>query len=98
MKYVLTLSIILLLFLSACSVEMINQKSVAMGNEGYLVLTGSLNGKEVIINEEPVNVGYSQKLGLKSGTYNLQILSSGKLLLKRSVFITAGQIVEVSVP
>lgn len=98
MKYILILSIIFLLFFGACSIEQINQKSVSMGDEGYLVLTGSLGGKEVIINEQPVNVGYSQKLGLKSGTYNLEILSSGIVLLKRSVFITAGQIVEVRVP
>ncbi|MCB5278893.1 MAG: hypothetical protein PHI70_10320 [Proteiniphilum sp.] len=98
MKQVLLICCMLLFILSACSVHKMNQNAVAEDNFGYVLLLGNLDGRRVLINEKSVIIDEGNRFGLRSGTYNLEIRSDDRIVVKRVVYITAGQTVEVKVP
>ncbi|MDD3910518.1 MAG: hypothetical protein PHN86_11290 [Proteiniphilum sp.] len=71
---------------------------MAEDNFGYVLLLGNLDGRRVLINEKSVIIDEGNRFGLRSGTYNLEIRSDDRIVVKRVVYITAGQTVEVKVP
>ncbi len=95
-KIILGLAILMLL--SACSVEKIKHNTTALENTGYLQIKGDLLGKSVTLNGQSVNPEEGQRFALQSGSYELLITEGEKQVLKRTVFISGGQTVELSVP
>ena len=88
----------LVILLSACSVQKIKHEAKTLEDEGYLKLNGDLQNRVVMLNGQALSTELGQRFALKSGTYDLLVSEAGQPILKRTVFITSGQTVELSIP
>jgi hypothetical protein len=101
MKYWLICSFLLLVLLSACSVEKFNQTSVIKGDYGMLRLVGDPIGREVSLDGNVIPLDTKKKTNifeLKTGTYALEIRVNGSVQLTQKLFITIGQTNEIKMP
>lgn len=98
MKAAFIIILTLVILLSACSVQKIKHEAKSLEDEGYLKLNGDLQDRVVTLNGQVLSTELGLRFALKSGTYDLLISEAGQPILKRTVFITGGQTVEISLP
>lgn len=90
-----------ILLLSACSVNRYNDSSTMTPDYGILKLVGDPLGREVTLNKERIPLDPEKEVNifeLQSGTYDLEIVYQGRVLVSRKILISTGQTNEVRMP
>jgi len=105
----LWISALFVLLLSACSTQF--QAVTQVDDKAYLQLSGNFIGSVLQLNNQPpisladgnvetfnLNGATVAKFELSTGSHQVQVTRDGQVLVKRTLFVSQGNTIEVRVP